>query len=389
MKKVIKVLVIIFWSIVSYAQCDSVEFVLEGDFITNSVRNPIVKIDKGLTNPVIGQEVKISKYFETKLFGFMTSGYMSIANAKISKISGQNITFNIIEETSDVTINGKKKNQFAKGNHVKIEWKEKPQIKTRLKMENGDTTIYGQMLCGKRIGEWRWYYDNNKIKATEYYVNGELNGPVRGYYKNGVLKKEVNYVEGKKEGKYTGYYENGNMEYVENYKDGKIDGAVTDYYKNGKIKSIVFSDDNGKLDGEIKYYYKNGNLRYERMYKHGEKTGYYKGYHPNGKPFIISQTVKDKLDGDYKDYFDNGTLKFDGAYVMGKRIGFWKEYYENGQLHIHGEMKNGNKVGYWESFYENGEPKSNGNYDNEGNKIGKWFNWDENGKKTKTKYKKD
>ncbi len=412
MKRILKVLAITFWSAVTYAQCDSVEIVLEGDFITNTVKNPVVKIDKGTASPVIGQDVKISKYFETTLFGFNSTGYMSIANAKVTKVAGQNITFKVVEETSNVTVNGKKKNQFEKGNHVKIEWKEKPQIETHLKMENGDTTLYGQLLCGKRTGEWRWYYANNKVEATEYYVNGKLNGPVREYYKSGALKNEANYVDGKiegmgisyyesgevykkitfvngkKEGKFTKYYENGNIKFVENYKDGNIYGEAKDYYENGKIKSIVFYDKDGEFDGEVKYYRENGNLKYERVFKHGEKTGYYKGYYENGKPFIVATTVKDKYNGAYKEYFDNGTLKFEGTHDMGKRTGFWKQYYENGQLHIQGEMKDDHKVGYWEAFYPDGKPKSKGTYDEEGNKIGKWFTWDENGKKTKSKYKK-
>ena len=52
----------------------------------------------------------------------VSSGWMGIGDAMLTKASGNNLTFNIIKETTSIVVNGKKQVQFAAGKKVKVEW---------------------------------------------------------------------------------------------------------------------------------------------------------------------------------------------------------------------------------------------------------------------------
>lgn len=291
----------LFISGIDYAQCDSMDYVLQGEFTTTSFTNPRVKLTIGGWVPPIGKIVEVSKKFETTIFGAKTTGWIGIATAKVVIEQDDILVLKIIEEKSEMVINGKKKNHFEKGNEIKMEWRGKAQTEPYYDIQGTDTLIIGQYKCGERSGHWRWFYPNKRIKNIvhykngiyhgEYeiykeegylfekgeYIDGRLNGVVTYYYESGMKKKTVPYKDGEKEGTATAYYESGQVKYTEQFKEDKVCCDAKDYFENGKIKIVATYNENGKFDGEFKVYRENGNLKFIRTYDNGDKTGPYKG----------------------------------------------------------------------------------------------------------------
>ena len=270
--------------------------------------------------------------------------------------------------------------------NIKIEWKIAKKTGLELKMDGKDTVYVGNLKCDKKIGTWRQFYANNKLKnITNYnenselhgvykiyhkeggylyeegnYKNGKLEGKVYYYYDNGKVKKEIPFVNGKRNGTVTKYYKNGNIQYIEHYKNGIICCEAKDFYDNGQLK-IATNYKNGKLDSSYVFYYENGDLKITQHYKEGKRHGEAILYYDNGQLQEKTSFIEGKFDGSFISYYKNGKLKAKGNYIDGKKIGLWKTYYENGRK------------------------KSKGSFE-QGVKKGKWIDWDENGKKTKTIY---
>ncbi|MBL7918325.1 MAG: hypothetical protein JNM96_07990 [Bacteroidia bacterium] len=51
------------------------------------------------------------------------SGWLGVADAVLLSSKGNELTFKIIKETSEIIVNGKKQNHFVKGKKLKISWK--------------------------------------------------------------------------------------------------------------------------------------------------------------------------------------------------------------------------------------------------------------------------
>ena len=100
-----------------------------------------------------------------------------------------------------------------------------------------------------------FYEKNNKKPFT-----GEVTGRVKGQI-----------IKGKREGEWLEYYTNGSLESKSNYKDGKEEGGFISYDVNGRIV-YKYNYKLGKLDGEWLHYYETGELKEKRLYKSGKLT---------------------------------------------------------------------------------------------------------------------
>ena len=97
---------------------------------------------------VRGERGKLHKQFETRLFNSVIKGWMQIAIVEVVSVKGDKVKFRVIEETSEVVIDGKKKNQFAQGNRVqfiKYEYAE-PQTDSVF-YSSGKLKAYGMKVC--------------------------------------------------------------------------------------------------------------------------------------------------------------------------------------------------------------------------------------------------
>ncbi|CAH8286633.1 antitoxin component YwqK of YwqJK toxin-antitoxin module [Mariniflexile fucanivorans] len=116
--------------------------------------------------------------------------------------------------------------------------------------ENGNLIAEGEFKKDFKINEWKYYdgitakltatenfkfkndasfseglttfyYPSGKIKETNLYLNGKLNGEGFEYYENGNLKSKFKYIDGSLNGLVVYYNENGEKIKEENYKNGK------------------------------------------------------------------------------------------------------------------------------------------------------------------------
>ncbi len=113
----------------------------------------------------------------------------------------------------------------------------------------------GEMVDGKKEGDWITYYANGNKRSEGNYIAGKKQGLWIQYYKNENKANEAVFKNGKHEGLVVRWYENGNLEAKINY--GKHRGNSYD----------------GKKQGEA-YYYETDGLMVWRIitYKGGSRT---------------------------------------------------------------------------------------------------------------------
>jgi len=191
-----------------------------------------------------------------------------------------------------------------------------------------------------RVGVWKKYYSNKRIRYTGQFKEGKEVGVfkfydsttsekptiVKTFFKNsdslfvqfytlgGKIKSQGVLNGRKRTGVWKYFYGNGKIMSQENYKEGLQHGAQLVQYPNGKVtERSLFK--NGLLDGLSSKYSSKGILIEEVTYK-------------NGKPNGLAK------------YFElNGDLKETGVYKDGKRTGKW-EYYLDGEVATDKEKKN-------------------------------------------------
>ncbi len=194
----------------------------------------------------------------------------------------------------------------AKGERVGI-WK-KYYANNRIRYQ-------GQFENGKEIGVFKYFsienskqpiviktFSSNNHKANVKFYNkeailesdGTMNGKLRigkwnFYQPDGISLLSVeNYINGILEGEVLTYYSNGKITEILHYKSGKLNGVVKQFSKIGSVLNHVNYVD-GKLNGLAQYYDENGELIYKGNYKDDVKVGKWEHY-KNGK-----QVKKDKL----------------------------------------------------------------------------------------------
>ncbi|MFH2095268.1 MAG: toxin-antitoxin system YwqK family antitoxin [Bacteroidota bacterium] len=128
----------------------------------------------------------------------------------------------------------------------------------------------GRYQDNKKVGIWKGYYENGKIKHELTFVSGRANGYAKFYYDNGNLSEEGLWKSNKWVGEYKFYHRNGNPAYVWQYNDGgKRTGEQKYYHENGALM-IEGKWEDGKEKGVIKEYYDDGSLKAEKNFNDGK-----------------------------------------------------------------------------------------------------------------------
>lgn len=186
--------------------------------------------------------------------------------------------------------------------------------------------------------------------------------------------------EGQRVGVWKKYHPNKRLRYVGKFENGKEVGtfkyysivssdhpiAVKVFSKENSIAKVTFyteggvMESNGKMDGKNRigkwyYYQEDGEaLLAEEYYEDGVLEGESKSYYRNGKVTEILTYKNGILNGNSKRFSDEGILLDDVIYVDGKLNGLAKYYNLEGELIYTGPYENDEKVGKWE-FYMDGE----------------------------------
>lgn len=253
------------------------------------------------------------------------------------------------------------------------------------KNKNIDLTVYSPQTykishtlyndAGYKINQNTYFYPSGKVKETNDYKEGELNGKSVGYYSNGSLSYEISYQEDEKHGPATYYHPNGKVKQRGQYSEGAVSGNWADYNEKGDLTNSYYYL-NGGLEGFNEWYHANGRLDYEEVYHKGWLTalnvydttgkkihtthfkngeGTYKAVHPNGKTRFEVPYVKGEFHGVYKSYFFDGKLSTTKTYKLGLLEGAYEDYHYNGKLNVKGTYKGGERAGKWTYFNEDGK----------------------------------
>jgi len=124
-----------------------------------------------------------------------------------------------------------------------------------VKLEHGDTIVYGELQNGKQVGKWCYFqnvhsetekttYNHEVYEKISFPANGEWNY----YYPSGQLAIEGKFKNGKKNGEWVFYTKEGAIEEVEHYKKDLPRGLFI-----SRRKSQWMGDENSRT-----YYTRNG-----------------------------------------------------------------------------------------------------------------------------------
>jgi len=240
--------------------------------------------------------------------------------------------------------------------------------------------------AGQREGDWRFYFNNGKLKSVERYKLGKLEGEQDYYFDNGNPSSVENYTAGKADGLVTAYFYAGNIRSATRYKMDKKDGEARAYYSNGNLSSLN-NYVNGVLTGESREYYKNGLVKDIQQYSNDKGEGLYQSYNDNGKLSSEGQQSKDKSLGEWKFYYPDGKVKETRNYANDNENGLHQEYFENGQLSCTYMVKKGKIDGESDYYYKDGKLFSKYIYDDDNVKSATYF--DKAGKQLSTSSLKD
>ena len=186
---------------------------------------------------------------------------------------------------------------------------------------------------GDRVGVWKKYYKNNRIRYEGQFENGKEVGVFKFYsaatsefpiaiktfdIASDIVQTQFFTIKGllESEGEMKGKDRIGKWHY---------------YHKDGKNKMIEENYENGKLYGEYKIFYISGKLTKLAHYKDGVLEGNSKKYSQEGVLLEDLNYVKNILNGPAAFYEMNGNLKQKGVYEDDLKVGVW-EFYTDGEL---------------------------------------------------------
>ena len=150
---------------------------------------------------------------------------------------------------------------------------------TFAKKDGTTKTATGQYENGKKIGEWKQYYDDGQIKEECTFIDDFNHGSFISYYENGDLKNKCTFVKGVKHEDYIEYnkdgliYEKGTYHLGQRIGTWKVYNKFRDFYTicdyGQEIKS-VFSRNNNYGD-ECTYEDREGNSIHKEEIKYRKR----------------------------------------------------------------------------------------------------------------------
>lgn len=203
---------------------------------------------------------------------------------------------------------------------------------------------------GLKIGEWKQYYSNGKIRYTGQFKNDIAVDTFKYYSENGVLETIIVHL-GKGVSTARMFNDQGKIIAIGSFHNKKKDG-LWQYYNNDGLLVTEESFKDSLKDGAWKIYYLDGKISSESYWKNGLLNGSWKEYFENGSLKMSSTYSNNKADGDYSSYYIDGKPMIKGKYSKGKLIGKWTYYLQNGNISKVEVYQNGNLK--LTEYYQNG-----------------------------------
>ncbi len=193
----------------------------------------------------------------------------------------------------------------------------------------------------------------------------DVKGKKQGYWKkysHDTLKYEGRFKDDMPTGEFKYYYNNGKLKAVSKFATGGKFCSTIMYYPSGKKEADGFFT-NQKKDSVWKYYTENDTVNAEEHYKNCLKNGDWKFFYSNGVLNEEVYWVNGVRNGLWKMYYSDGSLKSECKIINDKREGLFKFYFPSGKVLMSGLYKAGLKDGVWMHFTEEGLAKKKETYD--------------------------
>jgi antitoxin component YwqK of YwqJK toxin-antitoxin module len=205
---------------------------------------------------------------------------------------------------NEKTINQTDKNGMKQGHWIK---------------KNGPVLIYDGFFKDDRpVGEFKRYYEDNKLKSLLIYSNDGKDADAIIYHPNGFVASKGKYINQLKEGKWQ-FYSQYISDYLiseEVYSGNKKNGLSLKFYSNGIIAERI-NYVNDVRDGEWTQYYRNATLCLKTYYLSGKINGKFEMWYENGKMELSGEYKNDIREGHWKIFKEDGTVKYESDYMAG------------------------------------------------------------------------
>lgn len=214
-----------------YVQCGEEISKCKGNLVDTSSIQPRITL-KAPTNLKVGATGMLSILTEDGNFT-MT---FSIGVVKVIAVTPEQLTFEVLEKLGVMTINGVTKSNFKAGELVQFSEYVYEEVKIiDTKWPSGSIKEKGKEVCGKKIGEWKEFHENGKVKV-EYKADdeGKIQGNYNEYHANGTKAIEGSYSFGEKRGLWTEYFETGEIKAQGYYYSGEKSGKWIEHDASGK-----------------------------------------------------------------------------------------------------------------------------------------------------------
>ena len=198
-------------------------------------------------------------------------------------------------------------------------------------------------------------YTNAQEKINQFNAKGERIGVWKKYYNNKRIRYEGEFNNGKEIGvfKYYSILSSKHPTIIKKFQNNSELASLSYYTVDGVLESEGTMEGKNRV-GKWVYFYPEGEIMIEENYSNGALNGTYKSYYKTGKITEIINYKNGILHGSSKRYADNGNLLDDLNYEEGKLNGLANYYTVEGKIMYKGNYENDVKVGEWE-FYDNGE----------------------------------
>jgi antitoxin component YwqK of YwqJK toxin-antitoxin module len=181
---------------------------------------------------------------------------------------------------------------------------------------------------GKKHGEWRKLYDNNKIRYTGTFEHGIPVNTFHYYFSKGDLQT-TNVFRGKTGNCYSLQYGDGKQLAAEGlYSNKDKDSTWTYYNAEGRLVGRE-NYRNGTKEGPLINYYPTGKIAETLNYEKGKKTGEWRQYYESGEPMAKGTYLNGSLQGPATYFFTTGKPRLKGSYVKGLMDGNWYHFDTN------------------------------------------------------------
>jgi len=191
-------------------------------------------------------------------------------------------------------------NQYDNGDRKHGKWERKHTKTNNLRYE-------GQFHHGNPVGEFRYYYEDGKLRTVTSYSDSGAVCYAVSYFDNGEKHAEGEYLHRRRNGKWLFYDGYGNIISEEHYLRGKKHGESITFMPDGQLIEVMnYSED--KAHGEWKRYYSTGQLHIHGYLKNNNWEGEFKFYSMQGSIFADGLYSGSLKQGDWRFFDDEGQI---------------------------------------------------------------------------------